>query len=259
MTAARTARPVRPFPTFHDGNVPRVIPNTTAAVAFAPHEALASRLLPVLPDVGDGSHDLAHLLRVWSNVRAIRAKEGGDGEVLAAACLLHDCVAVEKGSPLRSQASRLAAERAAQVLAGLGWAPDRIGAVVHAIEAHSFSAGIPPESLEARILQDADRLDAIGALGIAWCFYTAGRMGSALYQAEDPHAEHRGHDDARYALDHFHAKLLHLASGFRTGAGRAMAAVRHRRMELFVSDLSEEIGAKPRAGGRLDPELAQAG
>lgn len=227
-----------------------MLPNEADPSAFAPHGALASRLLPVLPDVGDGSHDLAHLLRVWANVRAIQAGEGGDGEVLAAACLLHDCVAVEKGSPLRPRASRLAATRAAEVLAGLGWTADRVGAVVHAIEAHSFSAGIAPTSLEARILQDADRLDAIGALGIARCFYTAGRMGSALYQPADPHAEHRGHDDARFALDHFHAKLLHLASGFQTRTGRGMADVRHRRMARFVADLSDEIGAEPPPAAR---------
>ena len=237
-----------------------MIPYETDPSVFAPHEALASRLLPTLPDVGDGSHDLAHLLRVWSNVRAIQAEEGGDGEVLAAACLLHDCVAVENGSPLRARASRLAAERAGVLLAGLGWAPGRTGAVVHAIEAHSFSAGIAPRSLEARILQDADRLDAIGALGIARCFYTAGRLGSALYHPGDPHAERRGHDDARYALDHFGVKLLHLASGFQTRTGRDMSAVRHRRLERFVTDLSAEIGAEPsRAGERSDPEPAQVG
>jgi uncharacterized protein len=216
-----------------------------AAHAFAPHEALAARLLPSLPDVGDGSHDLAHLLRVWANVRAIQAREGGDGEILAAACLLHDCVAVEKGSPLRAQASRLAAARAGEVLAGLGWGEAAVAAAAHAIAAHSFSAAIPPESLEARILQDADRLDAIGALGIARCFYTAGRMGAALYHPGDPAAERRDRDDARYALDHFHTKLLHLASGFRTAAGRDMARARHRRMARFLAEFDDEIGAAP--------------
>ncbi len=213
--------------------------------AFAPHQVLAARLLPALPDVGDGSHDLAHLLRVWSNVGAIRAAEGGDAELLAAACLLHDCVAVEKNSPLRAQASRLAAARAAEALAGLGWPGERIEAVAHAIESHSFSAGIAPATLEARILQDADRLDAIGALGVARCFYTAGRMGSALYHPTDPDAGCRGRDDARYALDHFRTKLLHLASGFQTRAGRDLAQARHRRMERFVADLLDEIGADP--------------
>ena len=215
------------------------------SAAFAPHATLAARLLPALPDVGDGSHDLAHLLRVWANIRSIWAEEGGDLEQLAAACLLHDCVAVEKNSPRRAQASSLAALRATEVLTALGWPPPRIKGVSHAIEAHSFSAGIPPTTLEARILQDADRLDALGALGVARCFYTAGRMGSALYDTEDPQARHRPHDDARFALDHFQTKLLHLAAGFRTDAGARLAKLRHHRMGRFVTDMTEEIGVAP--------------
>ncbi len=214
------------------------------AAAFAPYDALAARLLPDLPDAGDGSHDIAHLLRVWANVRAIHAGEGGDLELLASACLLHDCVAVEKNAPERSQASRLAADRAGQLLARLDWPQDRVARVRHAIEAHSFSAGVPPVSLEARILQDADRLDA---LGVARCFYTAGRMGSALYDAADPAGARRPYDDARYALDHFHTKLLHLASGFRTETGRRLAQARHQRMERFLAEMADEIGMAPAA------------
>src|SRR5690606_8932965 len=109
-----------------------------------------------------GAHDLAHILRVFRNAMRIQAVEGGDARVLTAAVLLHDCVAVEKSSPLRARASTLAAEKASGVLAALGWDESEIGAVGHAIAAHSFSAGIAPETLEAKILQDADRLDAIG-------------------------------------------------------------------------------------------------
>ena len=114
----------------------------------------------------DGSHDLAHIHRVFKNALKIQAGEGGDAEILAAAVLLHDCVAVEKSSPLRSQASRLAAEKASGILAGLGWPEAKIAAVAHAILTHSFSANIPPETLEAKMLQDADRLDAIGMVGV---------------------------------------------------------------------------------------------
>ena len=210
---------------------------------FGPYAALAACLLPFLHDWKDGSHDLGHLLRVWSNIRLIQAEEGGDLEVLAAACLLHDCVAVEKNSARRNQASRLSAERAAQLLAELNWPTARINAVSHAIEAHSFSARIPPATLEARIIQDADRLDAIGALGVARCFYTAGRMRSALYDVADPHGLRRLHDDSRYAMDHFQTKLLRLASSFETETGQRLARARHERMERFLTEMANEIGA----------------
>jgi uncharacterized protein len=188
--------------------------------AFFPFHDLASTLLPHAGDAnGDGSHDISHLQRVWNNAAAIQAEDGGDAHVLFAATILHDCVPTEKNSSLRAQASRLSAEKAARVLSELDWPQAKIEAVAHAVAAHSFSAGIEPLTLEAKTLQDADRLDAIGMLGVARCFYVAGRMGSALYDPVDPHALERPLDDRRYALDHFRAKLLKLASGFRTATG----------------------------------------
>ncbi|WP_119419119.1 HD domain-containing protein [Desertibaculum subflavum] len=211
-------------------------------MSFAPYAALASALLPQVQAATDGAHDLAHLQRVWGNVRAISAEEGGDGEILAAAKLLHDCVGVEKDSPLRAQASRLAAARAADLLRAREWPEDRVAAVAHAIEAHSFSAGIAPTTPEARILQDADRLDAIGMVGVARCFYIAGRMGSALYDAADPEARHRSYDDTRFAIDHFQTKLLGLAAGFQTRSGARLAAERHARLRRFLDEFMQEVG-----------------
>ena len=209
---------------------------------FAPQQALARALLPHATEAnGDGSHDLAHLFRVWKNAAAIQREEGGDPSILLAATLLHDCVSVEKDAPNRSQASRLAAGKAAGILRGLGWDADAIAAVAHAIEAHSFSAGIEPLTIEAKTLQDADRLDAIGMVGVARCFYIAGRMGSALYDAEDPAASHRPYDDKRFAIDHFHTKLLTLSANFRTAAGGRMAQERHARLERFLAEFSDEI------------------
>jgi uncharacterized protein len=211
--------------------------------AFAPLQTLAADLLPhALEPSEDGAHDLSHLQRVWQNARTIHAQEGGDLEVLLAAVLLHDCVSVEKNSPLRSQASRLAAEKASAVLADLNWSGANISAVVHAIEAHSFSANIPAASLEAKILQDADRLDSLGLLGVARTFYVAGRMGSALYDPLDPEAQHRDYDDKRFCLDHFQTKLLHLADGFQTPTGRRLAQIRHERLKGFMEQFKEEIG-----------------
>ena len=211
--------------------------------AFAPLISLAAGLLPHALEISDdGAHDLAHLQRVWHNVRTLHEEEGGDLEVLLAAVLLHDCVAVEKNSPLRSQASRLAAEKASSVLAELNWPSDKIASVAHAIEAHSFSANITPLTLEAKIVQDADRLDSLGMLGVARTFYIAGRMGSALYDPQDPQAKHRDYDDKRFCLDHFQTKLLHLADGFQTVAGQRLAQIRHERLKGFMEQLMEEIG-----------------
>ncbi|GLO51144.1 phosphohydrolase [Pseudomonas putida] len=212
--------------------------------AFAPFQRFAADLLKYLPaDQPDGSHDLSHIHRVWVNAQRIQRVEGGDLEVLLAATVLHDCVAVEKNSPLRGQASTLSAQRAASILADMGWPLQRIEQVAHAVKTHSYSAGFEPLTLEARILQDSDRLDAIGAVGIARCFYVSGRMGSALYDFENPTAWGREYRDKAYTVEHFHTKLLKLASGFKTAEGARLAAERHARLEVFLADFMDEIGA----------------
>jgi uncharacterized protein len=212
--------------------------------AFSPFQHLVAELLKYLPtSQQDGSHDLSHIHRVWVNVQRIQRVEGGDLQVLLAATVLHDCVAVEKNSPLRDQASSLSADKAASILADLGWPSQRIEQVAHAVKTHSYSAGFAPQTLEARILQDSDRLDALGAVGIARCFYTAGRMGSALYDFENPAAQGREYQDTAYAIEHFHTKLLKLASGFTTGEAARLAAERHARLEAFLADFMDEVGA----------------
>ena len=208
---------------------------------FTPFSDLASHLLPAFEENGDGAHDVAHLVRVWHNARQIHGQEGGDLELLAAAVLLHDCVSVPKNSPDRSLASRLAAERACVILGRLHWAPARIQTVADAITSHSYSAGIEPTSVEGRILQDADRLDAIGFIGIARCFYTGGRIGSLLYEPSDPRGEYRGLDDAKFALDHFPQKLLRLAEGFKTETGQKLAQERHHACLQFYLGMLGEV------------------
>lgn len=206
-----------------------------------PHPDLAQALLPHAFDTRDGAHDEAHLLRVWRNVEKIIEEEGGDAEILVAATLLHDCIWIDKSSPERSMASRLAASKASKVLSSLFWREDRIDQVHHAIEAHSFSAGIPPISLEAKILQDADRLDAMGFIGVARCFYLAGMRKASIYDPSDPAAEHRKLDDMSYALDHFQTKLLGLGENLCTVTGRRMAAERTASLREYYLGLLAEV------------------
>jgi uncharacterized protein len=215
---------------------------------FGDQAELAERLLALLGAEGsDGSHDRSHLLRVWRNATVIAEQEPGcDRAVLTAAIILHDCVAIEKNSPLRSQASRLAAARARTILSELGWEPVQVERAAHAVEAHSFSARIVPQTAEAKVVQDADRLDAIGAIGIARCFYIAGRLGSSLYNPDDPAAADRDLDDRRFALDHFSVKLFTLAENFQTKTGQALAEQRTRTMHGFVRTMLDEIEGEGR-------------
>ena len=190
----------------------------------------------------DASHDIGHFRRVWRNVEAIQAVEGGDLEILVAAAWLHDLVNPPKDSPDRKRASQLSAEAAAPALRDLGFPEAKVAPVQHAILTHSFSAGIPPETREAMILQDADRLDAIGAIGVARCFYVAGRMDSALFDPDDPDANDRPLNDTLYALDHFKLKLFPIVQTLKTDAARKIAEKRVATMNAFVTELLAEIG-----------------
>lgn len=192
----------------------------------------------------DGAHDLGHVQRVLTQCRHIAQGEGGADElVLIPAAILHDAVNLPKSHPDRAGAAQRSAEAAAGFLAALdGYPPDRIAAVGHAIAAHSFSAGLEPQTREARILQDADRLEALGALGLARLFHVAGQMGAALFDAADPLAQHRAADDRRFALDHIELKLLPVARGLQTATGRHIAAKRVAFLLQFRAQLLQEIG-----------------
>jgi uncharacterized protein len=192
------------------------------------------------PDA-DGAHDANHLERVWRNARALLAgHREADALVVLAACYLHDLVNLPKNDPRRAEASRLSAARACELLREAGFPPDRLDAVAHAIAAHSFSAGIAAETLEARIVQDADRLDGLGAVGLARLFYTAGRMGSSLAHAIDPLAHGRALDDKTYALDHIPVKLARLPGMMQTEAGRRLAERRLALLEEFRATFADE-------------------
>ncbi len=188
----------------------------------------------------DGAHDLGHLRRVWANCQSI-AQGDADMQVLEAAAFFHDLVNLPKSSPDRARASTLSAEAACAYLATTGFPEQKLAAVAHAIATHSFSAGIAPLTLEARILQDADRLEALGAIGIARMFHVAGSMGALLFDAEDPMAEARALDDRHFSLDHLETKLFTLPGLMQTQMGRRLAEERVAWMRAFRDRLLAEI------------------
>lgn len=191
---------------------------------------------------GDAAHDLEHVRRVVRSARALAANEGARLEVVLPAAWLHDCVIVPKDSPLRAQASRLAAEQAAHWLRAWGWREADLPEIAHAVEAHSFSAGVAPRTIEAKVVQDADRLEALGAVGLARCLMLSGAMDRPLYAPEDPFCETRRPDDGAVAVDHFYAKLLTLEGTMQTEGGRREARQRTDYLRGFLAQLRREIG-----------------
>lgn len=182
----------------------------------------------------DPAHDNAHLDRVWATAQTLlRDHPEADADIVHAACLWHDCVNLPKNHPQRAQASRMAADHAVAALRLQGFAPDKLPAVAHAIAAHSFSAGIAPQTIEAQIVQDADRLDALGAVGIARMFSVGGQLGRALVHPTDPLAQQRPLDDAAYTLDHIAVKLATLPASMQTAAGRRLAETRMAWIRAF--------------------------
>ena len=209
----------------------------TELAAWRPRlAALASRAAG-----DDGAHDSNHLERVWRNAEALLAHHPqADALVVLAACWLHDLVNLPKNDPLRHMASRQSAELARRQLAELGFPAQKLDGVAHAIEAHSFSAAIPATTIEAQIVQDADRLDGLGAVGLARMFYIAGRMGSALAHGSDPLGRGRELNDKAYSLDHIAVKLALLPGMMQTAAGRALAEQRLALLEDFRNAFAAE-------------------
>lgn len=214
------------------------------------HEVLAwideEGLTALLDDVrgrldGDPGHDIAHFLRVARWTVRIGGAEVDRREALAAA-LLHDVVNVPKDSPDRSRASELCAAVAHEVLPRHGFSPEAVARIADAVRDHSYSRGAVPQTPLGRALQDADRLEALGALGIFRTATCGARMGALYAHPDDPWAKNRPLDDMRYSVDHFFVKLLGLADTLNTEAGRQEARRRTDFMRAFLDQLAEELG-----------------
>jgi uncharacterized protein len=204
-------------------------------------KAKAEKLYPA----SDPSHDALHINRVVTIASALAREEGADMHIVLPAAYFHDFVNVPKNDPRRAQASRLSAEAAAEYLASVDYPAAYMDAIRHAIAAHSFSANIKPETLEAEIVQDADRLDSLGAIGIGRCFSTSALMQRPYYCANDIWADHRELDDKKFTLDHFEIKLLKLGETMRTKAARTEAEKRIKFMREFLAQLKEELQKEP--------------
>lgn len=194
----------------------------------------------------DLSHDLAHVARVARWCRRLAPEFGVPLELALAAGFVHDLVNIPKEHPDRPLGSEQSALAGAAMLARAGFDSDEIAAVVEAVRTCSWSRGLAPTSPLGAILQDADRLDAIGAIGLARTFACAQAMHARtrdgqLVHPEDPAgAMDRSLDDKRFAADHLGKKLLKLAEGMHSPTARAEATRRHATLVAFLKALEAE-------------------
>jgi len=188
-----------------------------------------------------GSHDWEHTLRVHRLCRCIGAAEGADLLVTEAAAYLHD---IGRGHQDRANGSLCHAEKGAamarEMLKAYDLAGDRRENIIHCIAAHRFRRGDPPRTLEARVLFDADKLDAIGAVGVARAFLFAGELGARLHSPEVDVARAPAYsvDDTGYR--EYVVKLSRIRDRILTATGRRMADERHRFMTGFFDRFLEE-------------------
>jgi uncharacterized protein len=189
----------------------------------------------------DGAHDLAHCLRVARLAETIAGEVGADREACAAAALLHDLVYLPKNHPDSAGTARQAGPLALDWCRSIPELAGRAELIAGAVATHSYSGGARATSLEGAVLQDADRLEALGAIGLARVFATGGAMGAGLWDPRDPWACARELDDKAWSLDHFEKKLLKLRPAMNTEAGSRLAAQREKVLRDFLAALQAEL------------------
>ena len=160
----------------------------------------------------DSAHDFDHVMRVYKNAQKICKKEKANEKLVLCAALLHDIVSYPKSDVRSKNSSIESAKKSKIILKQYDFSNDEILIISNAIRDHSFSQNKIPDSIVGKILQDADRLDAIGAIGIARVFATGGSLKRPFYNIDDPFCKIRKPDDKIWTVDHFYRKLLKLES-----------------------------------------------
>ena len=190
----------------------------------------------------DAAHGWEHIERVYKLALSIAEQENADLLIVGMAVLMHDLGHLSSDTSLHH--ADLSMSMAGEILLAYDVSAGTREAILHAIAAHSFSLGIEPRTLEARIVRDADRLDSLGAIGILrWAITGALRRTgeTQTYHPVDPFAEWHTLDDRRYMLDHFFAKLLKLDGTMATQTGRALAQERTVFMRTYLNEFRKEL------------------
>jgi len=189
----------------------------------------------------DPSHDFEHIMRVYKNAEKICKTEKVNKKLVLISVLLHDIVKRSQSKKQSKSSADLSAEKSIKILEKLNMSKLEINIITDAIRNHSFTKKRVSETIEGRILQDADRLDAIGAIGIARVFCVSGVKNRPFYNPNNPFAKKRTIDDKKWTLDHFFKKLLLLEKQMNTKSGKIEAKKRTKILKKFLDELKQEI------------------
>ena len=189
----------------------------------------------------DSAHDYEHIMRVYKNAQKICKKEKVNDYLVLCAVLLHDIVSYPKSDMRAKSSSIFSAKKSISILKKYNFSDKEISIICDAIRDHSFSQQKTPTTLEGKILQDADRLDALGAIGIARVFATGGSLRRAFYNIDDPFCNVRTPNDKIWTVDHFYQKLLKLESLMNTKSGKLEAKKRTRIIIKYLKQLKQEL------------------
>ena len=192
----------------------------------------------------DPVHGFDHIQRVYHTAERLAQAEGADLAIVRAAALLHD-VEESHADGERASHHQRSADFAAQVLRSEGWTEERIAAVQHCIRAHRFrSTGEAPQTLEAKVLFDADKLDVCGAIGAARTLAYAMQAGTPFYSRPSESFLVSGKTEPGEPHSAYHEylfKLRHVKDRLFTRSGRALAEVRHQALCAFFEQLADEM------------------
>ena len=189
----------------------------------------------------DSAHDFEHIMRVYKNAQKLCKQENANQKLVLSAALLHDIVSYPKSHKRSKMSSIDSAKKSKQILKKYDFSEDEIEIISDAIRDHSFSQNKIPVTLEGKILQDADRLDALGAIGIARVFATGGSLKRPFYNIDDPFCKTRNPNDKIWTVDHFFAKLLTLESLMNTKSAKIEAKKRTKVLKDFLNQLKQEL------------------
>jgi len=190
-----------------------------------------------------GSHDFSHTNRVYN--LAVRIAENVDMDIVKAAALLHDVARLKELKDESIDHAEEGARMCVDILSKIDFPREKINQVSYAIKVHRFSKGILPNTIEAKISQDADRLDALGAICIARVFTNAGQLNKVMHDPSISSSEYKGSMKASTALNHFFEKILKITpNSFHTAKAREIANDRYNYVKEYVLRFLDEWEGK---------------